>query len=486
MKTRSIKKNFIYNLFYQILTIILPIITTPYISRVLGAYNVGIYGYTLSISAYFILFGSLGTLLYGQREIAYVQNDKKEYSKRFWEINILRALTMLISLIVFLIVFVNENNDYYTYYLILTIEIIGNLFSISWFFQGLEAFKEIVIRNLIIKAISITCIFIFVKKPDDLWIYFLIYVLSVILGNLAMWLYLPKMLVKVKLKELDIFKHLKPMIQLFIPQIAMEVYTVLDKTMLGRMILDKTEVGYYTQSQKIIKVLLVVIASLGTVMLPRIANKFSKKDTESIKKYIEKSFKMVFLMAIPLIFGILAITKEFVPLFFGDGYDKCILLMNVLSPILLFIGMSNVTGMQYLLPTKQQTKFTISVTIGAIVNFIMNFILIPKLGALGASIGTIAAELCVTSYQIFVTRKELNYSSIIKSSTKYFLAAFVMFVIIFQIDISSYLLTNLIIKVSAGFIIYFGVLYISKEQFFMSLVDDGKRIVKNILKGGRK
>ena len=482
MKTRSIRKNFIYNLGYQILTIILPIITTPYISRVLGAYNVGIYGYTLSISAYFILFGSLGTVLYGQREIAYVQNDKKEYSKRFWEINILRLITMLISLLIFFIVFVNKSNDYYTYYLILSLEIIGNIFNISWLFQGLEAFKEIVLRNLIIKAISIACIFIFVKGPEDLEIYFLIYVLSVIFGNLAMWLYLPKTLTKVKLNELHVFKHLKPMVQLFIPQIAIEVYTVLDRTMLGRMILDKTEVGYYTQSQKIIKVLLVVVASLGTVMLPRIASKFSKKDTAAIKKYIEKSFKMVFLMAIPLIFGILAVTKEFVPLFFGEGYDRCILLMNVLCPILLFIGMSNVIGMQYLLPTKQQTKFTISVTIGAIVNFIMNFILIPKLGALGASIGTITAELCVTLFQIFVTRKELEYKSLIKSLIKYILSGFIMFIIIFEINIGTHLLTNLIIKASAGAIIYFGVLYISKEEFFISLLNDGKRFIKNTLK----
>lgn len=485
MKSRSVKKNFIYNLGYQLLTIILPIVTTPYVSRILGANNVGIYGYTLSITAYFILFGSLGTLLYGQREIAYVQNDKKEYSKRFWEINILRAITMSISLLIFFIFFVNKNNDYYTYYLILMLEIVGNFFSISWFFQGLEAFKEIVIRNLIIKAISITCIFLFVNKPDDLWIYFLIYVLSVILGNLAMWLYLPKMLVKVNLKELHVFKHLKPMIQLFIPQIAIEVYTVLDRTMLGRMILDKTEVGYYTQSQKIIKVLLVVVTALGTVMLPRIASKFSQKDMESIKKYISKSFNMVFMISIPLIFGIISITPEFVPLFFGEGYDKCVLLMNVLSPILLFIGMSNVIGMQYLLPTKQQKKFTISVTIGAIVNFIINLLLIPKFGALGASIGTIVAELCVTLYQMYVTRGELNYKSILKSSLKYLLAAFVMFIIVFDLEITSHIFANLIIKIVSGCIIYFGVLYISKDEFLMLLLKDGKKYIKNII-GGKK
>ena len=175
MENKSIRKNFVYNLIYQLLTIILPLITTPYVSRVLGAFNVGIYGYALSISAYFVLFGTLGTILYGQREIAYVQNDKEKYSKAFWEIFILRTITMLISLIVFLVIFVDRNNDYYTYYLILSLEIIGNLFNISWLFQGLESFKQIVVRNLFVKTISIICIFVFVNEPSDLWIYFLIY-----------------------------------------------------------------------------------------------------------------------------------------------------------------------------------------------------------------------------------------------------------------------------------------------------------------------
>ncbi len=484
MENKSIKKNFIYNLSYQILTVILPIITTPYVSRVLGAYNVGIYGYALSISAYFILFGSLGTILYGQREIAYIQNDKEKYSKCFWEIVILRSITMIISLLIFLFVFVNKSNDYYFYYLILILEIIGNLFNISWLFQGLESFKEIVIRNLIVKALSITCIFLFVNKPDDLWIYFLIYVLSIILGNGIMWFYLPKLLVKVKIKTLNIKRHIKPILQLFIPQIAVEVYTVLDRTMLGRIIQDKTEVGYYTQSQKIIKILLVVVTALGTVMLPRIASKFSKKDTKAIKMYIEKSFNMLFLIAFPLVLGIIGVKEEFVPLFFGEGYDRCKLLMSVLCPIILFIGLSNVIGMQYLLPTKQQKKFTTSVTIGAIINFIINLLLIPNYGALGASIGTVVAELCVTLYQIIVTTKEINYIKIIKLSFKYLLSALVMFLVIFKISLDSMFIT-IILKIGIGSIVYFIMLLLLKDQFLISLLKEGKNFTKKIV-GGKK
>lgn len=316
MKRKSITKNYIYNLIYQILVLILPLITAPYVSRVLGAEKIGIYSYTLSISAYFILFGSLGISLYGQREIAYKQKDKKEYSKIFFEIVILRALTMLISLLIFYFVCIIKENNYKIYYKILVLEIIGNCLDISWFFQGLEDFKKIVSRNIFIKLISIICIFLFVKTPDDLYIYFLIYVLSVLIGNASLWLYLSKYIEKCKIRELKVFRHLKPTIALFIPQIAVQVYTLLDKTMIGTIISDKSEVGYYEQSQKIVKMSLTVITSLGTVMLPRIASCFSTGDKDKISDYMHKSFNVVFLLAFPMMFGLLAISDKFVPVFF--------------------------------------------------------------------------------------------------------------------------------------------------------------------------
>ena len=237
---KSITKNYLYNLSYQILVMIIPLITTPYVSRVLGATNIGIYSYTLSITTFFILFGSLGIALYGQREIAYEQDDKKKYSYTFWEIVVLRCITMTISTLIYYFVFAVGNNDYNLYYKILIVELIGNMIDISWFFQGLEEFKKTVLRNTLVKLISLVLILTLVKKPDDLPIYFVIYVLSTLLGNLSLWLYLPKYLTKVKIKDLKIFRHLKPTISLFIPQIAIQVYTLLVKTMIGTIISDKS------------------------------------------------------------------------------------------------------------------------------------------------------------------------------------------------------------------------------------------------------
>lgn len=286
MKKKSITRNYIYNVLYQVLIIIVPLITTPYLSRVLGAENIGIYSYTLSITTYFILFGSLGVAMYGQREIAYLQDKKYERSKTFFEILFMRFITLGIALVIFYFSFVTTG-DYSTYYKILILEIIANALDISWFFQGLEEFKKTVLRNSLVKIVSVVFIFILVKTKNNLIEYFIIYVLSNFLGNISLWLYLPKYIEKIKFKELKVLRHIKPTIGLFIPQVAIQIYTVLDKTMIGSIIEDKSEVGFYEQAQKIVKLLLAIATSLGTVMVPRMANTFAAGDTLSPDRFLK-------------------------------------------------------------------------------------------------------------------------------------------------------------------------------------------------------
>ena len=187
---KSVTKNYIYNLIYQIFAIIVPLITTPYLSRVLGAENIGIYSYTLSVTTYFILFGSLGIAMYAQREIAYVQEDKYKRSKVFFEILLIKVITLMISMGIFYVTF-GIQGQYSVYYKIFLLEIIANIIDISWFFQGIEEFKKTVMRNMLVKSISIALIFILVKNSDDLTPYIWIYVLSTFFGNLSFWMYLP-------------------------------------------------------------------------------------------------------------------------------------------------------------------------------------------------------------------------------------------------------------------------------------------------------
>lgn len=475
----SIKKNYIYNLIYQILVVIVPLITTPYLSRVLGAENIGIYSYTLSITTYFILFGTLGVSLYGQREIAYIQDKKEERSKVFWEILIMRFFTLGISMILFYCIFCSHG-EYSLYYKILLMEMIAYSIDISWFFQGLEEFKKTITRNLIVKIISVILIFISVKESNDLIKYFLIYVMSTLIGNASLWIYVPQYVRTIPVKKLRPFKHLKPTIGLFIPQIAIQVYTVLDKTMIGMMVNDKSEVGFYEQSQKIIKLLLTIATSLGVVMIPRMANTFANGEKEKINYYMKKSFQFVLIMAFPLMFGIISISNKFVPIFYGNGYDKVITLIIIISPILLAIGLSNTIGQQYLLPTKRQKEFTISVTVGAVVNFVFNLILIRYGKSVGAAIATVIAEWTVTIIQMYFIKNEINVVEIIKIAKNYFIASSAMFIV--SIFLGLFIKDNIIsiiVQVLCSCIMYFIVLFLLKDELLSECV----RMINKLLRG---
>lgn len=466
----SILKNYIYNLIYQIVVIILPLITTPYLSRVLGAENIGIYSYTLSIVTYFILIGSLGVAMYGQREIAYLQNDKKGRSKKFWEIVIFRMITLMISMVIFYFTYA-ASGEYKVYYPIFLLEIFANIFDISWFFQGMEDFKKTVGRNLIIRILSVILIFILVKDQDDLAKYIIIYVLTTFIGNISLWFYLPKYIQKVSLKHLNIIQHIKPTISLFIPQVATQIYTVLDKTMIGSILGDMSEVGYYEQGQKITKLTLAIITALGTVVAPRIANTFKDGNKEEINQYLNRSFKFVWLLACPMIAGLIAVSTNFVPIFYGDGYDKVATILCVISPLILAIGLNNVTGVQYLIQVKKQRIYTITVVIGAIVNIVLNFILINIFKSVGAAIASVFAETAILIAQLIFVRKDINIKNVYKGAWKYILSSIIIFIFTILLkDITNNQFYNLIIQIVTGSCIYFVILFILKDEFFKDVI----------------
>lgn len=464
---KSIAKNYIYNLIFQLLSVVAPLITTPYVSRVLGAESIGIYGYTLSIVTYFILFGSLGIAMYGQREIAYVQEDKERQSKIFWEIVIIRFITLTLSLGLYYFTFcLNGENS--IYYKILVLEIISTMFDITWYFQGIEEFKKTVVRNLIIKIISIASIFLLVKTESDLPKFLLIYVCSNLLGNMSIWLYIPRYIEKVSVKTLNLKRHIKTMITLFIPQIATQIYVVLDKTMIGAILGDMEQVGYYEQAQKIVKTLLLVVTALGTVMASRIANSFANNKEEDIHSYIKQSFKLVWFLGLPIMFGTIAVATNVVPWFFGEGYDAVIPLMITTAPILLFIGLSNVTGTQYLIPIGKNKEFTMSVTAGAVSNLILNAILIKIFKANGAAIASVISEFFVLTVQLYCLKDKIKIKDIVEKTLKYWISSIIMGIVVYLVATQlSATILNTIILVILGAIIYTGALILMKDEFIL-------------------
>ena len=498
MAKKSIAKNFFYNLIYQILTLILPLITTPYLSRVLGAEGIGIYGYTYSIVTYFILFGSLGVALYGQREIAYAQENISQRKKVFLEIIIFRFITIFFASIFYYFFFIN-GEKYQIYYKILFIELIAASFDISWFFQGLEEFKRTVLRNILVRISSVTLVFILVKNPEDLSKFILIYSLADLLGNLSLWLYLPRYLKGIKVKNINIIKHILPIIFLFVPQIANQIYKILDTTMIGTLVENKAEVGFYEQGQKVIRLLLTIVTSLGVVMIPRMASTFASGDKKKINEYMRNSFNFVLFLAFPIMFGIDAIADDFVPIFFGIGYEKVIILIRIISPILILMGIANVIGTQYLLPTKRQKEYTTSVTIGVIFNFFLNYILISLYQSIGASIATVLSQLIVDIIQLNYIKKEISFKELLKLSYKYFISSLVMFGVCvlvkntIEISIVKEVLNNyksvialkpiisIILQIIFGMVTYILMLIILKDNFLILFTDKIKeKFTKNV------
>lgn len=494
MAKKSLTRNYIYNMVYQILILVLPLVTTPYLSRVLGAEGIGIYSYTYAIVTYFILFGSLGVAMYGQREIAYAQENVAERKRVFIEIVLFRFVTIFLSTIVYFFFFI-RGEQYQIYYTILLLELIAAAFDISWFFQGMEEFKRTVTRNVLVRVCAVTAVFIFVKKPEDLVLFTFIYSLADLLGNLSLWLYLPKYLKGVKIEaKVNTFRHIIPIILLFIPQIANQIYKILDTTMIGNIVADKSETGFYEQGQKVIRLLLTVVTSLGVVMVPRMASTYASGNKEQIRSYLKMSFRFVFFLAFPIMFGIASISEAFVPVFFGAGYDRVILLINVICPIILLMGIANVLGTQYLLPTKKQKEYTISVAIGLVFNFILNYILITKYQALGASIATVLSELIVVIIQYQYMKKEVPFKTLISLAWKYLIAGIVMFAVCFGVrmvlDIESLVLiqtnianaismnkeyfinvVSIVIQMILGALTYFIALVVLKDDYIFKFID---------------
>ncbi len=478
MSKKSVAQNYVYNLMFQILTIITPLITTPYLTRVLGAKNLGIYGYVLSIVTYFILFGSLGISLYGQREIAYVQDDIDKRSKIFFELVFIRFINYILVFITYYCLFC-INGEYASFYKIMVFEMFANAIDISWYFQGLEEFKKTVVRNLFIKILSVVLIFVLVKNSNDLGMYCWLFVLCDFVGNLVLWFYLPKS-VKFNFKGLELKKHIKPLFLLFIPQVAIQIYTVLDKTMVGLLTHDMTEVGYYDQAQKLIRALILVVTALGLVMNSRIANSYAKKDKEKIKYYLKQSFAMVWLIATPLIFGTISVAKVFIPIYMGEDFAPVILLISVTAPILLAIGLNNITGMQYLVQVGKNNVLTISVLIGALTNVILNIILINLFGTVGAVISSVFVEFLILTIHFVYIRDVISVFDVLKQGLKNIVAAIVMFVIVMiYLNYFPNGIVHLLLAVLIGAMTYCASLVLLKDEFFINLVKNGRALVKN-------
>lgn len=412
---KNIKNNIIYNMAYQLLTMLIPLISMPYISRVLGPEGIGNFAYYKSVASSFILFILLGVNKYGNREVARVRDDINLLSQTFIEIYSIQLITSAIVCPAY-ILFAIFDKTIFSY--IMLIYVISATLDITWFFSGLEDFKNIVKRNSILKVISLLMMFILVKNKHNVDLYCLIYALGMFLSQAYMWSLLRSKILINKFSLQGVLRsafknHIKSDLLLFIPVLSIGIYKIMDKIMLG-IISSKTENGFYENCDLLVQVPIAFITSFGLVMLPRVSYLVSKGHFEVVFDILQLSLCIAVVVSSFIGFCIMSVSNEFIPLFFGRGFDRCIIILDILMPTSLFIAIANVIRTQILIPNRRDIVYIVSIILGAITNLMGNIILIPVSGAVGAAISTLIAEGTVCICQFVSTSKYIKVVELAK------------------------------------------------------------------------
>ena len=480
---KSLKRNYIFNLIYNMTNLLIPLLIAPYLSRILETDGVGIKSYTLSIVSNFILFATLGTSEYGQREISRYRDDNYQCSKKMLEIGILRIITTGIALVVYIpslvLNIINFQNN--VIYFILIINILANAIDFSWFLRGHEEFKTIAYVQIISKIFMLIFTFVCVKSKNDINVAILINSLSILISSILPLFVLRKYYIKVRMRELNPYSHLKDCLLYFVPAIAIQIYTVLDKTMIGIITNSSYENGYYEQADKIVKILITIVTTTNSIMNSRISYLYEKSKKDDISRLIKKSTSLCMLIAVPITFGIIAVSDMFIPIYFGEGYEKTSYLVIILAPLAIIIGISGLLGSHYYTPLgkrRQSNKYLIT---GSIINLCLNFLLIKNLKSIGAAISSVLAELVITILYIVNCDKTLfNFKMLVKLSYKYFISAVIMTFLLFIVKSFCTLeIKSLIILIGTGICIYILLIILFRDKYVVEQFSEIKEKIKN-------
>ena len=453
-------KNYLYNLSYQILTIILPIITVPYVTRIFTSEALGNYGFYNSIVSYFSLFAMLGIGVYGTKQIA----AASDVSSTFWNIYAIQLIASILAIAVYLIVAFSIPQMSGVIPLIVGITLFANMMDISWLFSGKEDFKKITIRNIVVRLIGVISIFTFVKSSDDLYLYVFLIVIFDFLGQFVMWVPAKKFIKRPSFNAKVIKKNLHPIVLLFLPQVAISLYVVLDRTLLG-LLGSYSDVGIYEQGQKLISILLKVVSSLGVVMLPRVANLLSERRDKEAQNMVKFSFILYNLIIFPMIFGLIAVNEVFVKLFLGQNFQDVKYVLYVIVFNIMFVGWTNILGYQVLVVRNKNKEFMLSTTIPAFVSVAVNIAVIPFFGYIGASITSVVVEILVFAIQWYYSRNIINKNLLFnKDLAKIICSSLVMFgaVMLCKMALGLDGIIGLIIYLAVGGISYLGMIFLLK------------------------
>ena len=467
-----------FNIGYQLLAIIVPLITAPYISRVLGAANVGIYAKTQALAHYFLLFSMLGVNNYGNRAIARVHDDRNELSRTFWEIYSFQCFMAIICIWLYICfcIFITKENK--TIYLIQGFYVLSGMFDINWCCFGMEKFKLTAIRSSVVKIGSAILIFLLVKSKNDLWVYTVILACCSLFGGLAVWPYVLKHIDRVRPTLKGIIRHIKPNLVLFWPVIAISIYNIMDRIMLGWMSRDE-EVGFYTNAERIVTIPTTLILALDNVVMPRMSNLFNKEGkSEHISFLMDSVMLFAMFIAAALAFGMAGVSDVFAPWFYGDDFTRCGYFILLLSPVIILKGWAGALRTQFIIPTGRDRIYVLSLTAGAIINVILNVLLIPHLDGIGAIIGTLVAEFTVCFLQFWWCRKDINIKEYLTNGISFCIIGAIMFFVIEALShVSSNVVITMVVQMICG-----GILYMLLACFYMVKIRKNPVLVNEFFK----
>lgn len=466
----KLKKNLVYNISYQILILFLPLVTSFYLARIVGADGIGRYTFSYSVALYFTYFTVLGLQKYGNRTIASVQQDKKARSIYFWEIYTMQAICFAICIFLYCLYacFIAKDKNIA---LIQSLFVLSSLFDINWFFFGMEMFDKTVLRNTIVKLSTTALIFIFIRQPGDVEKYAFIMAAGYLCSQLALWPYLKTLIVFERVHLNDVKKHVLPNLKLFLPVIAVSIYKIMDKIMLGAMT-TASSVGFYENAEKIINVPVAIVSALGTVMLPRVTALVSEKKDMEVSYFRDKATTIVAAFTVAACFGIIGVADNLSVCMWGEDFIASGAVMKYLSVTLVFLGIGNVMRTQFLIPYKYDKVYVLSAFIGAIVNVVVNALLIPRFSEIGAAIGTIFAEVTVCFYQLYKVREKLPLKTYAKEVILFSVAGVAMLVIIHMLPPMNSKLYSLLISIIIGALFY---ILVTAPYLYRHLIKDRKK-----------
>lgn len=471
----SIKKNFALNLINTISGLLFPLITFPYASRILLADGIGQVQFFQSIIDYVALFAAIGIPLYAVRETAKIRDDKQAMSKTTCEILLLHGLLTLAGYVVILLLaaYVEKIQVDVPLFLLLSTTLFFNAIGVPWFYQGVEDFKYITIRTILVRTFSLVCLFIFVKTKEDIMYYAAITVVANVGSNIFNFFRLRKYLdlsVLSSVKQLNLKRHLAPASRIFVLNLIISIYVNLDSVMLG-FLKDEQAVGYYAAATRLTRVILGIVTSLSGVLLPRFSNMVANGLFDEFYALAGKAISFMLAASLPMFAGLAVMASPIISLFCGDDFAPSVLTLQIISPIILFVSLASVLGMQILYPLGKERFYIIATAVGAIANFSLNLILIPKYAQYGAAFATVVAEFMGPFMMVILGRKYFKISFFTRRNFNYVIGTLLMLLYLYLlhiviVDEIKYLAIGILGSVS----VYGGYLFKMQDPFVVQVI----------------